>query len=86
MWNVFDTAFILITAVYLILRVKGLSSGNRELYLASRSDNTLHDELRFITASYSDLAFDILACGACIIFPRSSNDSVNFISALSAAV
>ena len=30
MWNVFDSAFIVITALYLVLRVKGLSSGNRE--------------------------------------------------------
>ncbi|KAH9998811.1 hypothetical protein BJV74DRAFT_187360 [Russula compacta] len=49
MWNVFDTSFIVVTALYLILRVKGLSSGD---------------------PSASDLGFDILACGACILFPR----------------
>ncbi len=31
MWNVFDSTFIVITTLYLILRVKGLSSGDREL-------------------------------------------------------
>ncbi|KAH9989483.1 hypothetical protein BJV77DRAFT_1151491 [Russula vinacea] len=49
MWNVFDTAFVVITALYLILRLKGLSSGDTSL---------------------SDLGFDILSCGACILFPR----------------
>ncbi|KAI0303626.1 hypothetical protein B0F90DRAFT_1809383 [Multifurca ochricompacta] len=49
MWNVFDTAFIMITSLYLILRAKGLLSGD---------------------PSASDLGFDILACGACILFPR----------------
>ncbi|KAH9972144.1 hypothetical protein BGW80DRAFT_1474791 [Lactifluus volemus] len=49
MWNVFDTAFIVVTALYLILRVKGLLFGD---------------------PSASDLGFDILACGACILFPR----------------
>ncbi|KAH8980895.1 hypothetical protein EDB92DRAFT_1899322 [Lactarius akahatsu] len=49
MWNIFDSTFIVVTTLYLVLRVKGLSSG----------DN-----------STSELGFDILACGACIIFPR----------------
>ncbi|KAI9460358.1 hypothetical protein F5148DRAFT_983294 [Russula earlei] len=49
MWNVFDTAFIVVTVLYLILRVQGLSSKN---------------------PSASDMGFDILACGACILFPR----------------
>ncbi|KAI0300759.1 hypothetical protein BC826DRAFT_1096100 [Russula brevipes] len=49
MWNVFDTAFIVVTALYLILRVKGLV---------------------YEDPSASDLGFDILACGACILFPR----------------
>ncbi|KAI9463324.1 hypothetical protein BJY52DRAFT_79038 [Lactarius psammicola] len=49
MWNVFDSAFIVVTTLYLVLRVKGLSSGD---------------------PSTSDLGFDILACGACILFPR----------------
>lgn len=31
MWNVFDTTFIVITAIYLILRLRGLLSGDREL-------------------------------------------------------
>jgi hypothetical protein len=31
MWNIFDTAFVLITALYIILRWKGLSTGNSEL-------------------------------------------------------
>jgi hypothetical protein len=83
-WNVFDTAFILVTAMYLILRVKGLASGDRALYLASSTPH--HDELRLITASASDLGFDILACGACILFPRSSNDLIHFLGALSTAV
>jgi hypothetical protein len=82
-WNVFDTAFILVTAMYLILRVKGLASEDRELYLAPRSDSTPHhDELRLITASASDLGFDILACGACILFPRSSSNLIDFLWAL----
>ncbi|KAH9063947.1 hypothetical protein EDB87DRAFT_1673307 [Lactarius vividus] len=41
--------FIVVTTLYLVLRVKGLSSGD---------------------ISTSELGFDILACGACIIFPR----------------
>ncbi|KAH8112747.1 receptor-activated Ca2+-permeable cation channel [Phellopilus nigrolimitatus] len=49
MWNVFDTAFLVIVLTYLGLRIKGLSQGN---------------------AYSSELAFDILACGACILFPR----------------
>ena len=32
MWNIFDTAFVVITALYIILRWKGLSTGNSELY------------------------------------------------------
>ncbi len=31
MWNVFDSAFIAVTTLYLVLRMKGLSSGDREL-------------------------------------------------------
>ncbi|KAI0267672.1 hypothetical protein BC834DRAFT_54466 [Gloeopeniophorella convolvens] len=49
MWNVFDSAFIGITMLYLVLRVKGLTSGD---------------------PATSALGFDILACGACILFPR----------------
>jgi hypothetical protein len=37
MWNVFDTAFIVVTALYLILRVKGLLSGDRGLSLIPNS-------------------------------------------------
>jgi hypothetical protein len=37
MWNVFDTAFVVVTALYLILRVKGLSFNDRGLSLASDS-------------------------------------------------
>jgi hypothetical protein len=86
-WNVFDATFILVTAMYLILRVKGLASEDSELYLASRSDSTLdHDELRLLTASASDLGFDILACGACILFPRSSSGLIDFLGVLSTAV
>ena len=79
MWNVFDTTFIVITAIYLILRLKGLSSGDRELYLSSRSNSTPDQVgVRFITDSTSDLGFDILACGACILFPRSGSDAIYF--------
>lgn len=75
MWNIFDTAFIVITALYLILRSKGLSSGNSELYLVSTSDSPPHPVGPLFTiASTSDLGFDILACGACILFPRSDGD------------
>jgi hypothetical protein len=75
MWNVFDTAFVVITALYLILRYKGLSSGNSELYLVPTSDSLPHPVGPLLTiASASDLGFDILACGACILFPRSDSD------------
>ena len=30
MWNVFDSSFIVVTTLYLILRLKGLFSGDRE--------------------------------------------------------
>lgn len=74
MWNVFDTAFVVTTALYLILRYKGLSSGNCELYLVSTSDSSPHlVGPLFTIASASDLGFDILACGACILFPRSDS-------------
>jgi len=49
MWNVFDSAFLLVFLVYFVLRMKGLWQNN---------------------AQTSELAFDILACGACILFPR----------------
>ena len=32
MWNIFDTTFVVITALYIILRWKGLSTGDSELY------------------------------------------------------
>ena len=74
MWNVFDTAFVVTTALYLILRYKGLSSGSSELYLASTSDSPPHlVGPLFTIATASDLGFDILACGACILFPRSDS-------------
>ncbi|KAF9069875.1 hypothetical protein BDP27DRAFT_1324744 [Rhodocollybia butyracea] len=49
MWNVFDTTFIIIFLVYLILRIQGVVDGNH---------------------ASSEMAFDILACAACILFPR----------------
>ncbi|CAA7265534.1 unnamed protein product [Cyclocybe aegerita] len=49
MWNAFDSSFILIFVLYLVMRVRGLSN----------------DDL-----PSSDMAFDILACGACILIPR----------------
>ncbi|KAA1467684.1 hypothetical protein DENSPDRAFT_813509 [Dentipellis sp. KUC8613] len=49
MWNVFDTSFVIIFLLYLILRIRGL----------------LID-----SPSASAWGFDILACGACILFPR----------------
>ena len=75
MWNVFDTAFVVITALYLILRLKGLSSGDSELYFAYTSNRPPHPVGSLFTiASLSDLGFDILSCGACILFPRSDSD------------
>lgn len=41
MWNVFDTTFIVITALYLILRLKGLSSGDSESYFIFTSNRPL---------------------------------------------
>ncbi|KAJ3880999.1 receptor-activated Ca2+-permeable cation channel [Lentinula edodes] len=49
MWNVFDTAFLAIFCVYLVLRIRGIVNGD---------------------SASSELAFDILACGACILLPR----------------
>lgn len=37
MWNVVDTAFVVVTALYLIFRVKGLSSGDRGFSIFSNS-------------------------------------------------
>jgi len=42
MWNVFDTSFVVITLLYFVLRLRGLASGNRELYLASCFDIPPH--------------------------------------------
>ncbi|KAJ4488076.1 hypothetical protein J3R30DRAFT_3280335 [Lentinula aciculospora] len=49
MWNVFDTAFLAIFCVYLVLRIRGIVDGD---------------------PASSEMAFDILACGACILLPR----------------
>jgi hypothetical protein len=49
MWNVFDTAFIVVFLAYVVTRSYGLSTVNEW---------------------YSELGFDILSCGACILFPR----------------
>ncbi|KAJ7104262.1 receptor-activated Ca2+-permeable cation channel [Mycena belliarum] len=49
MWNVFDSSFVVIFLCYIVMRIKGLSSGD----LAT-----------------SEMAFDVLSCGACILFPR----------------
>ncbi|KAJ4463929.1 hypothetical protein C8R41DRAFT_783273 [Lentinula lateritia] len=49
MWNVFDTAFLAIFCVYLVLRLRGIVYGD---------------------SASSEMAFDILACGACILLPR----------------
>jgi hypothetical protein len=32
MWNIFDTSFVMITALYIILRWKGLSTGDSKFY------------------------------------------------------
>ncbi|KAI0312291.1 hypothetical protein OF83DRAFT_1166026 [Amylostereum chailletii] len=48
-WNVFDTGFVLITLVYIGLRIRGLVTDD---------------------VAISQLGFDILACGACILIPR----------------
>ncbi|KAJ3854678.1 hypothetical protein EV368DRAFT_72760 [Lentinula lateritia] len=49
MWNVFDTSFLAIFCVYLVLRLRGIVNGD---------------------SASSEMAFDILACGACILLPR----------------
>lgn len=48
-WNAFDLSFMAIFISYIVLRVIGLVTRNRDT---------------------ADLAFDILACGACVLFPR----------------
>ncbi len=79
MWNVFDAAFITVTALYFVLRWKGLSSGDSKLYLAPSFGSPPHAvKSLFNIGSASDLGFDILACGACILFPRSDNNPILF--------
>ncbi len=78
MWNVFDTAFIVIITLYLILRWKGLASGDSEFHLPPTSEATYPVESLFNIASTSDLGFDILSCGACILFPRSDSNPILF--------
>lgn len=86
MWNIFDTTFVVITAVYIVLRWKGLSTGDRELY-PSTSDSPPHPVGPLFTiGSTSDLGFDILACGACILFPRSDSDPFCFGANLQVSV
>lgn len=48
-------------------------------YLTSRSDS-MPDQvgMRLMADSTSDLSFDILACGACILFPRFGSDVIYF--------
>lgn len=56
MWNVFDSVFILLFFVYLVIRLNALASND---------------------VATSELAFDILSCGACILFPRLAFFAVN---------
>ncbi|KAF8591195.1 hypothetical protein K439DRAFT_1650959 [Ramaria rubella] len=49
MWNVFDTSFVVVLAIYLVFRIKGLAQKD---------------------GWSNSFSFDVLACGACILFPR----------------
>ncbi|EAU85471.1 hypothetical protein CC1G_06372 [Coprinopsis cinerea okayama7 len=67
-WNAFDFTFILIFLAYVVLRIQGLSNGNCTLLILS----SYVPPYKTICAAVetSAMAFDVLACGACILFPR----------------
>ena len=65
MWNGVDVGFIIIFIAYLSLRIKGLTHNDRKRH--SRS-SFLKAQLFAVAAS--EMAFDVLACGACLLFPR----------------
>jgi len=66
MWNAFDFSFIVIFLVYFCLRIKGLHNNDCQFSYHVRNSLTSH----LHTVATSRLAFDILACGSCILFPR----------------
>ena len=65
MWNAFDFSFIVIFLAYLLLRITGLTQGDRKQSLPESSI-----VINTFSVSSSSMAFDVLACGACILFPR----------------
>ena len=69
MWNVFDTSFIIIFLLYIMLRVRGLATGDGKFQTLVLDGNFLRLK-RVLSESVSKFGFDILACGACILFPR----------------
>lgn len=69
MWNVFDTAFLAIFCVYLVLRIRGIVNGDCMLSCILLKVLILLTSIS-VQAASSELAFDILACGACILLPR----------------
>jgi hypothetical protein len=68
MWNVFDFSFIIVFLAYLGFRIKGLIRGDGNFLLPVTDQSTML--VSFLLASSSELGFDILACAACILFPR----------------
>ena len=71
MWNVFDASFIIIFLLYIILRIKGLATGDGESRILERAGMQYTEtETGLLSGSSSEFGFDILACGACILFPR----------------
>ncbi|KAG6868676.1 hypothetical protein C0993_012179 [Termitomyces sp. T159_Od127] len=68
LWNVFDFSFIAIFLAYMVLRLKGINHDDSKTdswCLRTVPSNTVP------TVAASDLAFDVLSCGACVLFPRS---------------
>ena len=67
-WNVFDLSFVVVFIGYLTLRIKGLSHHDRKTGLLSISQPKPTAKLYLVAAS--EMAFQVLCCGACILFPR----------------
>lgn len=73
MWNAFDTSFLIITFAYLVLRVRGLITQDGVYQFLRYKPRCTKDPCK---DRISDMAFDVLACGACVLFPRYANKSV----------
>lgn len=67
-WNVFDFSFVVVFIGYLTLRIKGLGHNDRKTSLLFILKPKLTAKIYLVAAS--EMAFQLLCCGACILFPR----------------